>query len=114
VKPIIISDAKCHDCSGPVTVFAVPDKVWRGLGLTTEWVCMGCVARRINPNATAEQLRSEIKKHQKRFRLKRFNTFCGEKNLTPNLFLFELSAERAGVDTMTVAEVMGDFELASL
>jgi hypothetical protein len=111
MKPILISDVKCHDCNGPVTVFGVPDKVWAALGLSTEWVCMGCVARRINPNATAEQLSNEIQQRRKHFNLRRFNKFCGAKVSTPNLFLFELSFERAGVETMTSAEVNGDFEL---
>jgi hypothetical protein len=112
-KPIIVSDAQCYDCNGSITVFGVPDKVWSALGLTTEWLCMGCVAKRINPSATANQLESEIRKHRKTFNLRRFNKICGEKVHTPNLFLFELSVERAGVETMTVAEVMGDFELPS-
>jgi hypothetical protein len=109
---ILISDVKCHDCNGPVTVFGVPDKVWKGLGLKKEWLCMGCVARRIHSNATAEQLEKLIKNHRKRFNLGQFNKFCGQTNLNaPYIYLFELSAELAGVESMTVAEVMGDFEL---
>ena len=106
MKPILISDAKCHDCSGPVTLFAVPDKVWRGLGLTTEWICMGCIARRINPTISAEQLDVELKKHRRRFNLKKFNKFCGEVLRVPNVMLMVGEAGADGATSITIDETM--------
>jgi hypothetical protein len=108
MKPIFISDAKCHDCSGSVTLFAVPDKVWCGLGLTTEWVCMGCIAKRLNPTITADGLDSELKKQRHHFNLKKFNKFCGAKNTqTTKLLLIG-----SGPTTMTKNEVMGVVEIS--
>jgi hypothetical protein len=74
---ILISDVTCNDCGGPVTLFLIPDKVWTGLGLTTEWVCLTCVARRLNPNITADDLSEEIYKQRRRFKLKRINRYKG-------------------------------------
>jgi hypothetical protein len=108
MKTILISDVKCHDCNGPVTLFGIPDKVWKALGLKKKWVCMDCVAKRINPKATAKQLNNEIQKRKKRFKLEQFNKVCGQLALRygPNRFLFEFSAEELGVETMTAAQVM--------
>jgi hypothetical protein len=107
-KPVIISDVKCHDCAGPVTLFAVPDKVWCGLGLTTEWVCMGCIAKRLNPTINADGLVGELKKQRRRFNLKTFNKFCGEKNTQTTKLL--LIGE--GRTTMTKDEVMGVVDIS--
>jgi hypothetical protein len=52
---VTISDVTCHDCSGPVTLFGIPDKVWNGIGLTKEWICLFCIGRRLNPHVTADE-----------------------------------------------------------
>jgi hypothetical protein len=106
MKPILISDAKCHDCSGPVTLFAVPDKVWLGLGLTTEWVCTGCIARRLNPNINTEELSDELRKQNRRFNLKQFNKFCGVTMPIPRLRLLIADAGAEGHSTITMEETM--------
>jgi hypothetical protein len=46
---ILISDRTCVDCGGPVTLFGVPDKVWKALGFDKEYACLACVAHRLNP-----------------------------------------------------------------
>lgn len=107
MKHIIISDVKCHDCCGPVTLFAVPDKVWNGLGLTTEWVCIDCITHRLNPTIDTDGLEEEIQKQRRRFNLKRFNKFCGEKLPVPNVFLMTHFPALADRTSLTMGEVMG-------
>jgi hypothetical protein len=80
---IHISDAQCCDCNGPLAAFVIPDKVWLKLGLTG-WVCMTCVARRINPQAAysdvdADELCDIILSQRRRFNLKRFNKYLGKR-----------------------------------
>jgi len=80
---ICISDALCCDCNGPLTVFLIPNKVWDKLGLTG-WVCMTCVARRINPetsypDVTLDELCDIIVSQRRRFNLKRFNKYLSKR-----------------------------------
>src|SRR5947207_1325007 len=74
----------CVDCGGPTHAFVVPDKVWDGLGFPLEaFACFGCFAKRLNPSdpPDVEHIDDEIYKQRKRFRLKRFNRFLGEKEI---------------------------------
>jgi hypothetical protein len=105
MKPITISDAKCCDCLGPVTLFAVPDKVWSGLGLTTERICLQCIADRLTTDA--DDLVVAIKKHKRRFHLKQYNKFCGQR--LPFVLLM-LSDARSGPKNITMVEEMTGVE----
>jgi hypothetical protein len=87
---IIVSDVACSKCGGPVTMFTVPDKVWRGLGFAKEWVCLFCVARLLNPeilNPTAEGLSKEIYRQRAKFELEKINDYCGEPGLGAGLMV---------------------------
>jgi hypothetical protein len=122
-KCVTITDVTCCDCSGVVTLFAIPDKVWSGLGLTTEWICLACVARRLNPHCTAGELdvtpdefacvinnfiNSEIRRHKREFKLKNINKYCGTKRNSTGVVRF---ANLNGATTATADQVMkGWFE----
>jgi hypothetical protein len=89
-----------------VTLFLIPDKVWRGLELTTEWVCLACVARRLNPAITAEELSEEMYKQRRRFRLKRINRYFGARLESCAV---AIATPGPGVPrNLTVAEVYGE------
>jgi hypothetical protein len=79
--------------------------------LTTEWLCKGCVARRIHPKATAAQLETVIRTRRKQFHLKRYETYGGVEACVPFAgAVFELSStdpEACGHTTMTKAQAMG-------
>jgi hypothetical protein len=81
-KSVTVTDKTCVDCGGEVTVFAVADKVWDGLGLRLEdWICLGCFARRLNPEnppSNIVDLREEIVRQRRRFKLETFNLYSGE------------------------------------
>ena len=87
--PIRIANVKCADCGGEVTGFVVPDKVWRALGLTRQWVCLKCVAYRVNPTICVENLSQEIDRQRTRFNLQDINRYRG----TPLPFTQVLIAE---------------------
>jgi hypothetical protein len=105
---ILVSDANCHDCKGPVTLFGIPDKVWKGLGLTTEWVCISCVMHRLNPAfssaATAYDLSKEIHRQRKRFKLKAINRICGQR---APAYAVVMQPENESCSTLTKKEIMG-------
>jgi hypothetical protein len=106
---IVISDAICHDCNGAVTLFGIPDKVWKGLGFTTEWVCISCVMHRLNPAfssaATADDLSEEIHRQRSRFKLKRINRICGQR---APVYVVVLHTEDESGSSWTKKEVMED------
>ena len=64
--PITVSDVRCSECRGGVTVFGIPDPIWKALGFAREWVCLNCVARSVNPKikfpVTPTRLRREMVK----------------------------------------------------
>ena len=101
---ITVSDAACCDCGGAVTLFCIPDKVWCGLGLTTEWLCLSCVARRLNPAITADELGGEMYRQRRRFRLKRINRYLGVRRESCAVAI----ATSRTVKFMTVKEVFYD------
>ena len=76
-----------------MTLFLIPDKVWAGLGLTTEWLCLSCVAHRLNPAITVDELSAEIHKQSARFHLKRraFNSYgrvqAGQRGTSVQMFV---------------------------
>jgi hypothetical protein len=78
---IHISDRACVDCGGEPVLFAVPDKVWRKLGLTMkDWFCLDCFARRLdpaNPATSPEVLARQIVWKRRHFGLKRHNVYGG-------------------------------------
>lgn len=80
---VTVTDKICIDCGGEVTVFAVADKVWDGLGLPLEdWICLGCFARRLNPEnppSNVAELHNEIVRQRRRFKLETFNLYSGER-----------------------------------
>jgi hypothetical protein len=100
---ILVSDAACKRCGGPVELFLVPDKVWKALGLDG-WVCPSCVASALKPGLGARDLGQEIRAQRKRFELKRFNWYCGAHLEHTGVII----ARDAGVGpAMTRAQVMG-------
>ena len=48
-QDIVITDLACLDCGGQVPMFSVPDGVWAALQVATEWLCLSCISRRLNP-----------------------------------------------------------------
>jgi hypothetical protein len=78
-KMIRVSDRRCVDCGGSVTLFLVPDKVWDGLGFKPgDFGCIKCVARRLNPQrppTNRNQLAKEILRQRRRFKLESHNTY---------------------------------------
>lgn len=105
-KPIIISDARCCDCGGGCTLFLVPDRVWRGLGLPKEaFICKTCFAHRLNPSITAEDISSEIVKQRRRFNLKwQRNSYGGVKH--PFMVLLDFYPGEKSMEKRTMAQVM--------
>ena len=85
MNPVTVSDRPCCDCGGVVTLFGVPDKVWQGLGLTTEYICLHCLAKRLNPDITADAIGDEIGdaigdemyRQRRRFKLTKTNRYLG-------------------------------------
>jgi len=104
---ILVSDANCHDCKGHVTLFGIPDKVWKGLGLTTEWLCISCILRRLNPaftsEATDDDLSEEIYRQRKRFKLKRIDLIFGQ---PVPFYLIVLQPENESHSALTRKEIM--------
>ena len=106
---ITITDVRCADCGGEVTLFAVPDKVWKGLGLSDEWVCETCVARRVNPNIGVEELSAEIYKQRRRFNLKNRNRYCGA--MMPYTAVVHANPGEGVPSKMTLAQFRGEASL---
>jgi len=90
IRPVIditVIDSKCCDCSGACTLYLVPDKMWKALGLDKEWICVSCLVRRLEPTISAEEiaacdyeevltlLRNFIYSRRRKFKLKRINRF---------------------------------------
>jgi hypothetical protein len=124
---ILISDVICSDCKGPVTLFGIPDKVWAGLGLRAEWLCLQCVGARlavslgdaeildawradvaagsIDQAELRELVNTLIVGQRKKFKLKRFNRYCGSKMES---ILVAVAIPGEGIGTSLKAhEVMG-------
>jgi hypothetical protein len=78
---LTITDVPCIDCGGEVTAYMVPDKVWKGLGLASQdgWICLKCLAHRLNPDISVEEICDEIVRQQHRFNLKNVNRYQGVK-----------------------------------
>jgi hypothetical protein len=58
---VTVDDVVCCDCGGRVTLFAVPDSVWDGLGYPPDaWACFECVGKRLNPELKSEEVRQWI------------------------------------------------------
>jgi|ERR1700735_3713756 hypothetical protein len=76
---------KCSDCGKPdvhlTDFFLVPDKVWDALCPLDAILCLGCFGKRLNPAdpPDEEHLEEEIRRHRKRFKLKKVNRWLGEK-----------------------------------
>lgn len=116
---VTITDVTCCDCKGAVTAFLIPDKVWLALGLSKEWICLFCLARRLNPHLTANELNltpdefssvvasvidEEISRQKRKFRLKAINRYGGEK--VSSMQVVQVSSF-AGSSTATADQVMG-------
>lgn len=79
MSEILVTDRRCLDCGGPVTIFLIPDKVWDGLGYAlADYACLACVSRRLNPQyPDPENVTAEIYRQRRRFKLKSVNRYDG-------------------------------------
>lgn len=105
---ITISDRTCIDCGGEVIVFAVPDRVWDGLGIPLDaWICLDCLARRLNPKKppdTVDGLNVEIIRQRKRLRLGKNNLYNGEIRFPLSLSLRIGATRDDSLRTMTAEQ----------
>lgn len=80
---ILIDDVACCDCGGRCEAgFALPDKVWDGLGFPLgAFACFACMARRLNPSnpPNVDSITEEIYHQRRKFKLKGVNKFLGQK-----------------------------------
>lgn len=108
-ESISISDRTCVDCSGPVTVFMVVDKVWDGLGFAVkDWACLECVARRLNPEHppdTLGKLNDLIVRRRRRFKLEKFNGYFRETRVPLNRSIMVVTPLHDSMKTVSGAQL---------
>jgi hypothetical protein len=85
LEDFLMATLSCSDCGKPdvhlTDFFLVPDKVWDALCPLDAILCLGCFGKRLNPAnpPDKEGLSAEIRRQRKRFKLKNFNQWLGEK-----------------------------------
>ena len=85
LEDFLVATLRCSDCGKPdvhlTDFFLVPDKVWDALCPLDAILCLGCFGKRLNPAnpPDEEHLGAEIRRQRKRFKLKNFNRWLGEK-----------------------------------
>jgi hypothetical protein len=103
---VTVDDVVCCDCGGVVTLFAIPDAVWDGLGYAPgDFACLACVGKRLNPELklSAENIhywiRREIIRQHRKFGLSKSKPFrmATENLLLPHVLIVLVSDTVASV-----------------